>query len=268
MRLSVALYRSPLALPVRPLLRRFKHATWMPQHWIKAWRLFKVLNFDYGYLRSVAVEKPLDSDGEPYPWYTYPAVEYLKQLDFSDKTVFEYGCGHSTLFWAARAARVVSVEHNAGWYDLVKGKLPANCTLVHEPESDAYAAAIAKFDAQFDVIVVDGLVTGRTRIKCARAAIPYLRDGGMIILDNSDWLPETARHLREAGLIEIDMTGFAPINDYTCTTSFFLHRAFAFRPLRDRQPMPGIGARPYNWEAGLMQERLEAERQQRARAVA
>jgi hypothetical protein len=253
---AVALYRSPLAAPLRPLLRRFKTSLFMPHHLAKSWRVFKIMNFDYGFLRSVATEKPLAGDGEPYPWYTYPALEYLKQLDFSDKTVFEYGCGHSTLFWAARAARVVSVEHNPDWYSLVRAKLPGNCTLVHEPQSDDYAAAIARFDQQFDVIVVDGLVTGRTRLKCARAALPWLRDGGMIILDNSDWLPESARVLRAAGLIEVDMTGFAPINDYTCTTSFFLHRDFAFAPRQERQPVPGIGARAYNWERGAMEERV------------
>jgi hypothetical protein len=259
MRLAYAVYRSPLAMPVRPLLRHFKTSTLMPHHWVKPWRLFRILNFEYGHLRSVALERPVDRDGAPCPWYTYPALEYLKQLDFSDKTVFEYGCGHSTLFWAARAAQVVSVEHNAEWYDLVRAKLPGNCTLVHEPQSDDYAAAISRFDQQFDVIVVDGLVTGGTRLKCARAAVAYLREGGMIILDNSDWLPESARHLRGTGLIEVDMTGFAPINDYTCTTSFFLHRAFAFTSRQDRQPVPGTGAQPYNWESGAMRKRLEAE---------
>jgi hypothetical protein len=260
MRLAHALYRSPLALPVRPLLRRFKTSPLMPHHWAKAWRLFKIVTFDYGHLRSVALEKPLDSAGDPYPWYTYPAIEYLKQLDFSEKTIFEYGSGHSTLYWGSRAAQVISVEHNAQWYELVRAKLPANCSIIHEPVSDDYAAAIGRFNQRFDVIVIDGLVTGRTRLKCARAAVPYLRDGGMIILDNSDWLPESAHHLRGAGLIEVDMTGFAPINDYTCTTSLFLHRAFAFTSLHERQPMPGTGARPYNWECIAMRERLEAER--------
>ena len=228
----------------------------MPIHWGKVWRVFKILNFDYGYLRSVAHEKPLDANGSPYPWYTYPAVEYVKQLDFSDKTIFEYGCGHSTLFWAARAKTVVSVEHNQEWRDLVSSQVPFNAAIFFEPQSDDYAAAINRFDQQFDVIVVDGLATERTRLKCVRAALPRLREGGMIILDNSDWLPESARHLREAGLIQIDMTGFAPSNDYTCTTSFFLHRTFAFKPLHERQPMPGTGAHPYNWEAGVMKERL------------
>jgi Methyltransferase domain len=256
MRLAVTLYRSPLGSLFRPVLRRYKTSPLMPVHWGKVWRVFKILNFQYGFLRSVAAEKPLDASGAPYPWYTYPAVEYLKQLDFRDKTVFEYGCGHSTLFWAARANQVTSVEHSAEWCERVKAQVPANATVVYEPESDAYAAAIDRFDEQFDVIVVDGLVTGRTRLKCVRAALPRLREGGMIILDNADWLPESARYLREAGLIEVDMTGFAPGNDYACTTTFFLHRAFAFTPLHDRQPMPGTGAHEYNWEAGIMQERL------------
>src|SRR4051812_1118763 len=94
------LYQSPLGAPVRPAMRRFRRSLLMPGHWAKSWRLFKVLNFQYGYLRSVASETPLDSGQNPYPWYTYPALEYLKQLDFRTKTVFEYGCGHSTLFWA------------------------------------------------------------------------------------------------------------------------------------------------------------------------
>lgn len=29
----------------------------------------------------MAAEKRLDSEGEPYPWYTYRALEYQKQLD-------------------------------------------------------------------------------------------------------------------------------------------------------------------------------------------
>lgn len=260
-RLATTLYRSPLGAPARPLLRRLKSSRLMPLHWAKAWRLFRILNFDYGYLRSVALEKPLDVAGDPYPWYTYPALEYLEQLDFTDKTVFEYGCGHSTLFWAQRAARVVSVEHNRAWYELVKPRLPDTCTLLYEPESDAYAATIDRF-GPLDVIVVDGLVTGRTRLKCARAAVSHLEVGGMIVLDNSDWLPESSRHLRESGLIEVDMTGFAPINDYTCTTSFYLHRGFSIGPRQDRQPVPGIGAHPYNWERGAMQERIEAEQRQ------
>jgi len=49
-------------------------------------------------------------------------------------------------------------------------------------------------------------------------------------------------------LIEVDMTGFAPISRHTQTTSLFLHRAFAFGPRTERQPMPGPGAKLQIWE--------------------
>jgi hypothetical protein len=110
------------------------------------------------------------------------------------------------------------------------------------------------------VIVIDGLVAGRTRLKCARAAVPMLRPGGMIVLDNSDWLPESSRFLRESDLIEVDMTGFAPINDYTCTTSFYFDRNYRFAPLADRQPVAGVGAHAYNWESAAMSERIAVAR--------
>ena len=257
-RLLQRIYQSRLAQPLRPALRRFRRSPLMPLHWVKLWRVLRILCVDYGYLRSVASELPLGGRLEPQPWYTYPALEYLKQLDFHDKVVFEYGCGQSTLFWAERAARVVSVEHDAAWYERVRPQLAQRCELILEHDSDAYADTIRRFPGGFDVIVIDGLVKGRTRLKCAATAVVALRPGGMIILDNSDWLPESSRCLRESGLIEVDMTGFAPINDYTCTTSFYFHRAFAFEPLRDRQPTAGIGAQPYNWESGAMAERLAA----------
>jgi hypothetical protein len=252
-----ALYRSPLMPnPIRAALRRARRSPYMPLNWVKAWRLFKILNFEYGHLRSVATGTPLDAQLNPYAWYTYPALEYLEQLDFGTKTVFEYGCGHSTLFWARRAAHVVSVEHSREWFERVMVRLPKTCDLIFEPSSDEYAGTITLFSEPFDVIIIDGLVTGRTRLKCAKHAITCLRPGGMIILDNSDWLPESSRLLRESGLIEIDMTGFAPINDYTHTTSFYLHREFAFRPRHDRQPIAGVGSLRNEWERGAMEDRL------------
>jgi hypothetical protein len=239
----------------------------MPVHWVKTCQLFKVVAFDYGHLRSVAAGRPLDGTQSPTPWYTYPALEYLKQLDLREKTVFEYGCGGSTLFWGARTAKVFSVEHDRAWYERIRSVAPANCTVIHEPDPDAYVSAISRSGELFDIIVIDGLVPGRTRLKGARIAPSMLRPGGMIILDNADWLPESAHTLRSANLIEVDMTGFAPINDYVCTTSFFLHRDFAFRPLQERQPMPGPGARQYNWEAKAMAERLAGADQETWRQV-
>ncbi len=224
-------------------LRLLRPSAWKPS--LDAARL---LLFDYAHLASVQNKTCLDSSGSPIPWYTYPAVEYLKQLDFRDRTVFEFGSGNSTLFWAGVARRVVSVEDDAAWHGRMLPRLPGNCELILETDLDEYPRAIARTGEPFDVIVVDGAARGKTRLKCSRTALGQLREGGMIILDNSDWLPESTRLLREGGLIQVDMTGFAPISSATSTTSFFLHRAFNFAPRGLRQPMPGPGAREQIWE--------------------
>lgn len=61
---------------------------------------FYTLAFDYGQLRTIREKRCIDKLGNPIPWYTYPAIEYLKTIDFSRKLVFEYGGGSSTLWWA------------------------------------------------------------------------------------------------------------------------------------------------------------------------
>ena len=58
--------------------------------------ILKIFN-DYGYFESIKVKLPVDKIGGPLPWYTYPAIEYIKQLDLTNKVVFEWGCGNSSV---------------------------------------------------------------------------------------------------------------------------------------------------------------------------
>ena len=85
----------------------------------------------------------------------------------------------------------------------------------------------------------------------------HLDDNGLVILDNSDWLPGTALFLRQSGLIEVDLSGPVPGNEHHQTTSFFFTRQFDFKSAESRQPLPPVGANVMNWETGLEQELLE-----------
>jgi hypothetical protein len=143
---------------------------------------------------------------------------------------------------------VASVEEDERWHAFLAKQLPRNCELILEADLDAYPAVIERYPDGFDIIVVDGAARGRTRLKCSRVALRSLRPGGLIILDNSDWLPESARVLRESGLLQVDMTGFAPGNGHTQTTSFFFHREFQPKPKTGRLPQPGPGSADKNWE--------------------
>lgn len=181
-------------------------------------RNLAILAEEHGQRRSMEEMLPVDAGGEPIPWYTYPALENLVQFDFSSRTVFEYGCGHSSLWWAARAARVHSVDHDGVWVGRIADRAPANLHLMHEAEKDAYVAAIERPGAHFDVVVVDG----RWRVACAGKAPAFLKPGGLIVFDNSDWYVEAPAALTAQGFSRFDFSGFGPINNYCWTTSLFL----------------------------------------------
>jgi hypothetical protein len=180
----------------------------------------------------------LDANGTPLPWYTYPAIEYIRQLDFSDKSIFEFGAGNSSLFWSGLARNIVSVEDNRAWFEKVSSQTTANLEVRFAEGVEAYVGEIHRDERNYDVIIVDG----SHRARCAEVAFARLAPGGLIILDNSDCYPKTSAFLRRQELLEVDMTGFGPINGYAWTTSFFFHRDFRFRPLGGIQPKHGIGA--------------------------
>jgi len=198
----------------------------------------KILEVQYGHLRSARKWSAIDGQGRPIPWYTYPAIEYVTQFDLSNRRVFEYGAGNSTFFWSSLAERVVSVEDDEGWYQKLRGRVGENVALTFAPDKQDYLHWIAQAEMSFDVISIDG----KYRDECAQISLDHLHPGGMIILDNSDWWVNAAKILREADLIQVDMSGFTPINGYTSTTSFFLHRDFRFSSRCQHQPRHSIGA--------------------------
>ncbi len=198
----------------------------------------RVLAEDFGHTRTAAEWLCVDKDGAPIPWYTYPAIEYLRGLDFSEMDVFEYGSGYSTLFWSRHARGVVSVEHDSEWHARMSPLIPGNVSYRLLPDKDSYLQAIRECPRRFDVVVIDG----EHREDCVPFALDKLKENGLIILDNSDWFSGVASMLRAADLIQVDMQGFGPINHYTWTTSLFFRRGTALRPSHARQPVPGPGS--------------------------
>lgn len=188
----------------------------------------------YGWLRTRRAGRCVDASGSPLPWYSYPAIDYLRGLDFSASSVFEYGAGASTLFWAARARHVVSVESDEEWYRLLLPQLPANGELYWVSLADNTYAESIRAHGTFDVIIVDG--PGGTRMACTEIAPQHLNRGGMIILDNSEHLPQCTAYLRDRDFLQVDMTGFAPIVTTAQSTSLFFARDAHFRTRDNIQP--------------------------------
>ena len=138
---------------------------------------------DFGISRTIDEKVCLDRDNNPIPWYTYPAIEYISQFDFSNKTIFEFGCGYSSLFWAKRAKNVISIEDNPNWFEKWQKEFnEENLDIRWRDEGEIYENAVFEDEQKYDVIIIDG----KRRFQCAQTAVEKLADGGMIILDDSD----------------------------------------------------------------------------------
>ncbi|MBR1605744.1 MAG: SAM-dependent methyltransferase [Alphaproteobacteria bacterium] len=199
---------------------------------------------DFAIERTIDEKICVDKDGNPIPWYTYPAIEYLSQFDYRDKEIFEYGCGNSSMFWAERAQKVTSIEDNLKWFDKWQQEFfHPKLDIRWRDEGEIYENAIFEDNKKYDVIIVDG----KRRAECALAAVKALAQGGMIILDDSDRINTSQEYvkavaaLQQADLIQIDFYGFCPMNNYTKTTSLFLSRDFRFESQYKVQPINGLG---------------------------
>lgn len=174
-----------------------------------------------GWFRSFREERSVDLDGNPIPWLTYPAIAFIARRIRPDMSVFEYGCGSSTLWWAQRVKEVVACEHDREWYRSVVTKVPDNATVHHVPleYGGEYCHKVSATGKKFDIVVVDG----RDRVNCVRNAVGSLAPGGVFIWDNSDReeYREGYQLLFDQGFKKIEFTGMIPIMSCRSETGIF-----------------------------------------------
>lgn len=179
---------------------------------------------DWGWFESFYRRVPVDSAGNPLPWYTYSAIQFLEPRIRDNMSVFEYGGGYSTLWWSRRVSDVVTCEHDKEWADRLQPLLSANVTFEQRDllEGGHYSKAVRDHPSSFDIVVIDS----RERNECASAAIAGLKPGGVIIWDNSEreCFAAGLAFLASEGFKKIDFWGSGPVNRYAWCTSV-LYRA-------------------------------------------
>lgn len=133
------------------------------------------------------------STGLVFPWYTKSFLDELVTWDLSDKAVFEYGAGASTLWWLKKCQVVYGAESNREWFmKVVNATKGGGCiTLLEDKEN--YIAGAKQYVRLYDIIVIDGEPIA-WRDDCVPYALAYLKPGGKLIIDNwlqpsVGWLP-------------------------------------------------------------------------------
>lgn len=127
-----------------------------------------------------------ESNGLILPYYTKPALDWLQSININNKTVFEYGLGASSVWYARKCKRLFGVDNNPNWFDAVDIEIGTRSSILLKRDKKEYVDAINKWEMKFDVIVIDGI----ERDECVKPALSRLQKGGLLIVDN--WMQRTA----------------------------------------------------------------------------
>jgi hypothetical protein len=176
---------------------------------------------DIGWFKAFETKSPVDSYGDPIPWVTYSFIDFIDKRINKQHTIFEFGSGNSTYFYAKYAGIVVSVEHDKKWYDKIVGRKPENsemifCELIRGGD---YCQMPTKLEEKFDIIIVDG----RDRVNCCKHAVDALSPNGVVVLDDSerDHYKGGIEFLLNNGFKQLAFTGISPGLFYLKATSVF-----------------------------------------------
>jgi hypothetical protein len=178
---------------------------------------------DEGWFKSFYTKKAINAQGKPIPWFTYSAIHFLAARLKPEFEVFEYGCGNSTLWLAERVKSIDAVEGDKDWVEYLKPKMPSKVKIIHhlvkENENGKYAQAISETGKSYDIVIVDG----RDRNNCVMQSERFLKENGILILDNSDRPDYQAgiNFLLNKGYKKIDFIGNTSIVAMNSSTTIF-----------------------------------------------
>lgn len=135
-----------------------------------------------------------------YPWLSYGAIIAIEGGARPEHNILELGCGGSTIFWSKRCKSVRSYDVDSKWVEKVLTALPAshNVTFVCGNNEALINAIKDEPNEYYDWVLSDIGRTYEFRLAIQKEAVPKLKRGGYLIVDNYE----------EKSLMKFDYTGW------------------------------------------------------------
>jgi hypothetical protein len=186
------------------------------------------------YYVSTRNQTPLE---QGLPWISFGAIHFLDSFLKPNMRVFEYGSGGSTIYFSRRCESVISIEDSDQWIDQVSKKLEemasfnvrlcfhatdkAETTDNVDFQKSKYLKAID--DQNPDILFIDGsdewTLPNKRRSICFRYAEPIMKQGSIIIVDDS-WAYPELRSRNRAKRVKT-FWGFGPCRTGVTSTDVF-----------------------------------------------
>ncbi len=179
-----------------------------------------------GWMKSFLDGFSQDENGDPIPWMSYPAIEFLEKNLTQNHEIFEFGAGASTLFFAKKVKSVTTLETNKRWFnyvkDLLKEEKKVQLFLMEDGlKNPQYEAFPQQLNKKFDFIIIDSL----KRFECVKNSINALKPDGKLILDDSERknYKKIFDFLQQENFLKQDFIGIAPGQLRLKNTTIFWH---------------------------------------------
>jgi hypothetical protein len=175
----------------------------------------------HGWFRSFQSKSSIDLLGKPIPWWSYGVIDFVDERLSKSMSVLEFGSGGSTLWLSSRVEKVLTIENDSGWAQMVKTFVPENVTVIELPvPNELTMHDLPPSNNSFHVLIIDAFAD---RIKCAKAGLSFLTQNGVVVWDNTDgpdWF-EIKRFMAKQEFKEISFSGVAPQEVSESRTTIF-----------------------------------------------
>lgn len=140
-----------------------------------------------------------NNNKEYLPFMSVDTVDFFDHNIKDDMTVFEWGSGGSTIYFAQKVKNIISVENDQEWFNFVsqilKERFVGNYNIVFSPKKEEYINHIDQYNDLFDIVIVDGMC----REDCLIKAQFKVKIGGWLIFHDYN-RPELLEALNRVNL--------------------------------------------------------------------
>ena len=166
---------------------------------------------------------------KPIPFLTMDAIKFMDSLIRPGIRVLEIGGGNSSLWFLERGVNLCTYEHDADWGQMIMNEVKAHHEFYH---SERFNMQIMKGkevltslkelkDQYFDIVLIDSMNEFTRRTECLDIAKSKVKEGGWMVLDNSDNPANWAADEMMRGKEMHRFTGYAPMSLFVCQTTFW-----------------------------------------------
>ena len=154
------------------------------------------------------------------PLLTKNFLRYFNKLKTKTKTYLEIGSGDSTIYFSKHFKKVISLEDNKTFFNIISNNKPKNVDIKFFNRKNIGNLLKTELDKKPNYVMIDNNPCYISRFDIAKFIHFNKQNDCIILLDNGNWNMQTFMFLR-TNYYCMDFPGLNKHNQNTVTSIFF-----------------------------------------------